>query len=196
MATIDATDYKTANSIYEFTVKDTFGNDVPLEQYRGKVVLIVNIASQCGLTKSNYEKLTQLNDQYYDKGLRILAFPCNQFASQMPESNGEDMVCHLKKANANIGEVMAKVMPNLQIKWNRTIEFFSLFFSISHQVNVNGESAIPLYKYLRNKQNGFFGNAIKWNFTKFLCDKNGQPVDRFAPTTDPLDIGKEIDKLL
>lgn len=109
MATSDPTDYKAANSIYEFTVKDTFGNDVSLEQYRGKVVLIVNIASQCGLTKNNYEKLTQLNDQYYDKGLRILAFPCNQFASQMPESNGEDMVCHLKKANANIGDVMAKV---------------------------------------------------------------------------------------
>lgn len=109
MATFDPTDYKTANSIYEFTVKDTFGNDVPLEQYRGKVVLIVNIASQCGLTKSNYEKLTELNEKYYERGLRILAFPCNQFASQMPEANGEEMVCHLKKANANIGDIFAKV---------------------------------------------------------------------------------------
>lgn len=113
MATMDPTDYTKATTIYEFTVKDTFGNDVPLEQYRGKVVLIVNIASQCGLTKSNYEKLTELNEKYYDKGLRILAFPCNQFSSQMPEANGEEMVCHLKKANANIGDVFAKVMQNL-----------------------------------------------------------------------------------
>lgn len=110
MASANDVDYKTATSIYDFTVKDTYGNDVPLENYRGHVVLIVNIASQCGLAKSNYAKLTQLHKDYYEKGnktadgyfnvnlysmnwfffvvgLRILTFPCNQFASQMPEGN-------------------------------------------------------------------------------------------------------------
>lgn len=170
MASGNDVDYKAANSIYEFTVKDTYGNDVSLEKYRGFVVLIVNIASQCGLTKSNYAKLTQLHKDYYEKGLRILAFPCNQFGSQMPEEDGEEMVCHLKQQNADFGEVFAKI-------------------------NVNGNNAIPLYKYLKEKQHGFLGmNGIKWNFTKFLVDKAGQPVDRFAPTTE--DIGKEIEKLL
>jgi len=171
MAASNEVDYKNASSIYDFTVKDTYGNDVSLEKYRGHVVLIVNIASQCGLTKNNYAKLTALNKDYYDKGLRILSFPCNQFGSQMPENDGDEMVCHLKSANAEVGDVFAKI-------------------------NVNGDNAHPLYKYLKHKQSGFFGNAIKWNFTKFLVDKNGQPVDRFAPTTDPMDIAKEIEKLL
>jgi len=164
-------DYRKANSIYDFTVKDTFGNDVSLDKYRGNVVLVVNIASQCGLTKNNYEKLTQLKKDYYDKGLRILAFPCNQFAGQMPEADGDEMVCHLKKDNYDIGDVFAKI-------------------------NVNGDDAIPLYKYLKEKQSSIFGNFIKWNFSKFLVDKNGQAVDRFAPTTDPLDIKEKIEKLL
>jgi len=171
MASANEVDYKTATSIYDFTVKDTYGQDVSLDKYRGNVVLIVNIASQCGLTKNNYAKLTQLHKDYYDKGLRILGFPCNQFAGQMPESDGDDMVCHLKQQQAEFGDIFAKV-------------------------NVNGNNAIPLYKYLKEKQNGFFGSAIKWNFTKFLVDKNGIPVNRFAPTTDPMDIAKEIDKLL
>ncbi|XP_055305948.1 uncharacterized protein LOC129570392 isoform X1 [Sitodiplosis mosellana] len=171
MAGANEVDYKTASSIYDFTVKDTYNKDVSLEKYRGHVVLIVNIASQCGLTKSNYAKLTQLKADYYDKGLRILGFPCNQFAGQMPEGDGDEMVCHLQKEKADFGDIFAKI-------------------------NVNGNSAIPLYKYLKEKQNGFFGSAIKWNFTKFLVDKNGIPVNRFAPTTDPMDIAKEIDKLL
>lgn len=164
-------DYTKAQSVYDFSVKDTYGNDVSLEKYRGHVLLIVNIASQCGLTKNNYAKLTQLNKDYHDKGLRILAFPCNQFGSQMPEHDGEEMVCHLKNQEADIGDVFAKV-------------------------NVNGNNVIPLYKYLKEKQSGIFGSLIKWNFTKFLVDKNGIPVDRFAPTTDPMDIAKEIEKYL
>lgn len=171
MASANEVDYKTATSIYDFTVKDTYGKDVSLEKYRGFVVLVVNIASQCGLTKNNYAKLTQLHKDYYDKGLRILGFPCNQFAGQMPEGDGDDMVCHLQQQNAEFGDIFAKI-------------------------NVNGNSAIPLYKFLKEKQGGFLGSAIKWNFTKFLVDKNGQPVNRFAPTTDPMDIAKEIDKLL
>lgn len=89
----------------------------------------------------------------------------------MPEADGEEMVCHLKSANADVGDVFAKV-------------------------DVNGDNADPVWKYLKHKQTGTLGSSIKWNFTKFLVDKNGQPVDRFAPTTDPMDIAKSIEKLL
>ncbi|XP_017057957.1 probable phospholipid hydroperoxide glutathione peroxidase isoform X3 [Drosophila ficusphila] len=164
-------DYKNAASIYEFTVKDTHGNDVSLDKYKGKVVLVVNIASKCGLTKNNYEKLTDLKVKYGEKGLVILNFPCNQFGSQMPEADGEAMVCHLRDSKADIGEVFAKV-------------------------DVNGDNAAPLYKYLKAKQTGTLGSGIKWNFTKFLVNKEGIPVNRYAPTTDPLDISKDIEKLL
>nr|ABD83336.1 phospholipid glutathione peroxidase [Mayetiola destructor] len=170
MAQSSDIDHTKTTSIYDFTVKDTFGNDVSLEKYRGYVVLIVNIASQCGLTKNNYAKLTELRKQYYDKGLRILGFPCNQFNGQMPEGDGEETVCHLQKEKADFGDIFAKI-------------------------KVNGDSASPLYKYLKEKQHGTFGNAIKWNFTKFLVDKDGQPVNRYAPTTDPMDL-VQISKLL
>lgn len=186
-------DPKDAKSIYDFTVKDTYGNDVPLEKYKGKVCVIVNIASQCGLTSSNYTKLTDLKKKYENAGslnwfvsidlthclhssfiladVEILSFPCNQFANEMPEKDGEEMVCHLKKANADLGVIFKKV-------------------------DVNGDTADPLFKFLKNKQGGFLGDSIKWNFTKFLVDKNGQPVDRFAPTTSPTSIEKKIDELL
>lgn len=171
MASSPVVDPKNAASIYDFTVKDTKGEEVSLDKYKGNVVLVVNIASQCGLTKNNYKKLTDLKNLYEDKGLKILSFPCNQFGGQMPEADGEEMVCHLKSANADVGDVFQKV-------------------------DVNGDNADPLFKYLKNKQKGTLGNSIKWNFTKFLVDKNGQPVDRFAPTTDPMDIAKSIDKLV
>ncbi|XP_067644319.1 uncharacterized protein Gtpx isoform X1 [Eurosta solidaginis] len=164
-------DPKNAKSIYDFTVKDTHGNDVSLEKYKGNVVLVVNIASKCGLTKNNYAKLTELLEKYESKGLRILNFPCNQFNSQMPEADGEAMVCHLRDAKANIGDVFQKV-------------------------DVNGSGAAPLYQYLKHKQTGTLGSAIKWNFTKFLVNKEGIPVNRYAPTTDPMDISKDIEKLL
>lgn len=116
-----------ASSIYDFTVKDTYGNDVSLEQYRGHVVLIVNIASQCGLTKNNYKKLTDLREKYGDKGLKILNFPCNQFGSQMPESDGEPMVCHLRDAKADIGDVFQKVTPFQSKKYEFQINDFCPF---------------------------------------------------------------------
>ncbi|XP_038119772.1 probable phospholipid hydroperoxide glutathione peroxidase isoform X1 [Culex quinquefasciatus] len=171
MAEESTSDYKKASSVYDFTVKDGQGNDISLEKYRGKVLLIVNIASQCGLTKGNYAELTELSKKYEDKEFKILSFPCNQFGSQMPEKDGEEMVCHLRSAKAEVGDVFARV-------------------------NVNGDEADPLYKYLKHKQGGSLGSFIKWNFTKFLVDKAGQPVGRFAPTTNPLDIVKDIDKLL
>ncbi|XP_065359731.1 uncharacterized protein Gtpx isoform X3 [Calliphora vicina] len=162
---------KNANSIYDFTVKDTHGEEVSLDKYKGNVVLVVNIASQCGLTKNNYKKLTDLREKYGDKGLKILNFPCNQFGSQMPEGDGEAMVCHLRDAKADIGDVFQKV-------------------------DVNGSNAAPLYQYLKAKQTGTLGSAIKWNFTKFLVNKDGIPINRYAPTTDPMDIAKDIEKLL
>ncbi|XP_014094299.1 uncharacterized protein Gtpx isoform X2 [Bactrocera oleae] len=164
-------DPKTAKTIYEFTVKDTYGNDVSLDKYKGNVVLVVNIASQCGLTKNNYAKLTTLLEKYEEKGLRILNFPTNQFNSQMPEADGEAMVCHLRDAKANIGDVFQKI-------------------------DVNGSGAAPIYQFLKHKQSGTLGSSIKWNFTKFLVNKDGVPVDRYAPTTDPMDIAKDIEKLL
>ncbi|KAH8379093.1 hypothetical protein KR009_003042 [Drosophila setifemur] len=164
-------DYKNAASIFEFTVKDTHGNDVSLDKYKGKVILVVNIASKCGLTKNNYQKLTDLKEKFGERGLVILNFPCNQFGSQMPEADGEAMVCHLRDSKADIGEVFAKV-------------------------DVNGDNAAPLYKYLKAKQTGTLGSGIKWNFTKFLVNKDGLPVNRYAPTTDPMDIAKDIEKLL
>ncbi|XP_055321181.1 uncharacterized protein LOC129577706 [Sitodiplosis mosellana] len=158
-------------SVYDFKVKDTFGNDVSLDKYKGKVLLVVNIASQCGLTNTNYKELTELAEKYKDQDVKILSFPCNQFANEMPEKDGEEMVCHLKKANANVGDVFKKV-------------------------DVNGAKAAPLYKFLKDKQGGFFGDGIKWNFTKFLVDKDGKPVERFAPTTSPKNIASKIDELL
>ncbi|XP_055546701.1 uncharacterized protein LOC129731021 isoform X2 [Wyeomyia smithii] len=171
MASESTTDYKSAKSVYDFTVKDGQGNDISLEKYQGKVLLIVNIASKCGLTKGNYEELTELSKKYAENDFKILSFPCNQFGSQMPEKDGEEMVCHLRNANADVGDVFARV-------------------------NVNGDDADPLFKYLKHKQGGSLGSFIKWNFTKFLVNKEGQPVARFAPTTNPLDIVKDIDKLL
>jgi len=167
----EQTDYKNATSIYDFTVKDTFGKDVSLDKYKGNVVVIVNTASQCGLTKSNYESLTKLKKEYEDSGVKILAFPCNQFANEAPEQDGEEMVCHLQKANADIGDVFKKV-------------------------DVNGDNAAPLYKYLKKEQGGILGNGIKWNFTKFLVDKEGHPVERFAPTTSISSVKSKIDELL
>lgn len=161
-----------ATSIYDFSAPDSYGKDVALEKYRGHVVLIVNIASQCGLTKTNYAQLTELKNKYYERGLRVLSFPCNQFASEMPEADGEEMVCHLAKSKADVGDLFKKI-------------------------DVNGPKASPLWQYLKLKQTGLLGlSAIKWNFTKFLVDKNGQPVERFSPTTDPMDIAAKIEKLL
>ncbi|XP_022215495.2 probable phospholipid hydroperoxide glutathione peroxidase isoform X1 [Drosophila obscura] len=164
-------DYKNAASIYEFTVKDTHGNEVSLDKYKGRVVLVVNIASKCGLTKNNYQKLTELKEKFGERGLTILNFPCNQFNSQMPEADGEAMVCHLRDSKADIGEIFAKV-------------------------DVNGDNAAPVYKYLKAKQTGTLGSGIKWNFTKFLVNKEGIPINRYAPTTDPMDIAKDIEKIL
>ncbi|CAA2968822.1 probable phospholipid hydroperoxide glutathione peroxidase isoform X2 [Olea europaea var. sylvestris] len=157
-------------SVHDFTVKDAKGNDVDLSIYKGKVLLIVNVASQCGLTNSNYTELTKVYEKYKDQGLEILAFPCNQFGSQEPGTNEEiqQFACTRFKAE----------------------------YPIFDKVDVNGSNAAPLYKFLKSSKGGFLGDSIKWNFSKFLVDKEGRVVDRYAPTTSPLSIEKDIKKLL
>ncbi|XP_058094090.1 probable glutathione peroxidase 2 [Magnolia sinica] len=157
-------------SIYDFTVKDIRGNDVSLSSYSGKVLLIVNVASKCGLTHSNYKELNILYENYKNKGFEILAFPCNQFLSQEPGSNEEiqETACTMFKAE----------------------------FPIFDKVEVNGKNTAPFYNFLKAQKGGLFGDGIKWNFTKFLVDKDGNVVERYAPTTSPLKIEKDIKKLL
>lgn len=157
-------------SIYDITVKDIRGDDIKLSEYAGKVLLIVNVASKCGLTSSNYKELNVLYEKYKEKGLEILAFPCNQFAGQEPGSNEDiqETVCSRFKAE----------------------------FPIFYKIDVNGKDAAPVYKYLKSQKGGFLGDGIKWNFTKFLVDKDGKVVERYAPTTSPLKIENDIQKLL
>nr|AFK42386.1 unknown [Medicago truncatula] len=157
-------------SIHDFTVKDAKGNDVNLGDYKGKVLIIVNVASQCGLTNSNYTELSQLYEKYKSKGLEILAFPCNQFGAQEPGS---------------VEEIQNFVRTR-----------FKAGFPVFDKVDVNGATAAPIYKYLKSSKGGLFGDGIKWNFSKFLVDKNGNVVDRYAPTTSPLSIEKDLLKLL
>ena len=154
-----------AKNLYDFTVKNKKGESVSLAEYKGKVVLIVNIATKCGFTPQ-LTGLEELWNTYEDKGLVILGFPCNQFANQNPGSD------------------------------DQTQEFCSLnygvTFPIMKKINVNGNDADPLYKWLKSKKGGILWSAIKWNFTKFLINKNGEVVHRFSPTASPLSIEKYI----
>jgi len=163
--------WEDAKSLYDFHVNDLHGNEVKLEKYRGHVVLIVNVASKCGLTETNYKELQQLYEKYgQEKGLRILAFPSNDFAGQEP-GTPEEILEFVKQYNVT--------------------------FDMMEKVHVNGDEAHPLYKWLKNQSNGkgFIVNDVKWNFSKFLLDKEGHVVDRFAPTTSPLSIEKSLEKL-
>ncbi|PKI82264.1 glutathione peroxidase [Malaciobacter halophilus] len=157
-------------SIYDFEVETIDGKKVSLSDYKNKVLLIVNVASKCGFT-SQYEGLEKLYDKYKTKDFVVLGFPCNQFMNQEPGTNEE-------------------------IK-----EFCSLTYNVSFpmfsKIDVNGDEAHPLYKYLKNEASGLLGTeAIKWNFTKFLVDKNGKVIDRFSPSTTPENIEDDIKKLL
>ncbi|CAA0397180.1 unnamed protein product [Arabidopsis thaliana] len=157
-------------SVHDFTVKDIDGNDVSLDKFKGKPLLIVNVASRCGLTSSNYSELSQLYEKYKNQGFEILAFPCNQFGGQEPGSNPEikQFACTRFKAE----------------------------FPIFDKVDVNGPSTAPIYKFLKSNAGGFLGDIIKWNFEKFLVDKKGKVVERYPPTTSPFQIEKDIQKLL
>jgi len=162
--------WKNAKSIYEFDVKDIDGNDVSLDKYKGKVCLVVNVASKWGFTNKNYTQLQALHAKLAEKGLAILAFPCNQFGSQEPGTNEE-----IKKF----------VQDN-----------FGVQFDMFDKINVNGNQADPLFKYLKKMQKGTLGDFIKWNFSKFLVDRNGIPVKRYAPNTEPFSIEKDIENYL
>ncbi|KAJ0555335.1 putative phospholipid-hydroperoxide glutathione peroxidase [Helianthus annuus] len=161
---------QTLKSVHHFTVKDIRGNEVSLSSYKGKVLLIVNVASKCGLTESNYKELNILYQKYKDQDFEILAFPCNQFLRQEPGTNEEiqETVCTRFKAE----------------------------FPIFDKIDVNGNNAAPLYKFLKSEKGGFLVDGIKWNFTKFLVNKEGKVIQRYGPRTPPLEFEKDIQDLL
>ncbi|CAD6241979.1 GSCOCT00009404001.3-RA-CDS [Cotesia congregata] len=161
-------DYKSAKSVHDFEAKSIKGEDVPLEKYKGHVLLIVNVASKCGLTATNYKELNELYDQFAEShGLRILAFPCNQFNGQEPGDSDE--ICSFA---------------------DRQKVKFDLF----EKIDVNGETTHPLWKYLKKEKGGTLGNFIKWNFTKFIVDKDGKVVERHGPNVDPSSLAKNLEK--
>lgn len=156
-------------TVYDFTVKMTNGEKKSLKEYEGKPLLIVNTASKCGLTPQ-FTGLQELYDKYKDNGLEILGFPCDQFNNQ--EFN-------------NIEETTQFCQLN-----------YGVTFPIFAKIDVNGVYADPLFKYLKDQKKGLLGGMIKWNFTKFLIDSNGQVIERYAPTTTPDKIEADVVKLL
>jgi glutathione peroxidase len=159
---------KTEN-FYAFEANTLGNRPVKMSDFKGKTVLVVNTASKCGLTPQ-YEGLEQLYKKYKDKGLVILGFPCNQFGRQEPGNAGDiQQFCELN---------------------------YGVSFPMFAKVDVNGSNAHPLFKYLTTELTGTFGRSIKWNFTKFLIDRNGNPVKRFSPLTKPEKLEPEIQKLL
>lgn len=154
---------------YDYSAVKMDGTEVPMSAYEGEVVLVVNTATKCGLAPQ-FDDLEALHKTYGDKGLSILGFPCNQFANQESGSNEQvQNVCRLD---------------------------FGVTFTLFEKVDVNGESAHPLYNFLKSEAKGTLGNQIKWNFTKFLVDKQGNVIKRFAPTVNPRAIESDIVKLL
>lgn len=154
---------------YDFTVKDRAGEDVSLADYKGKVLLVVNTATGCGFTPQ-YEGLQKLYDAHKDKGFEILDFPCNQFGNQAPGSNEE-------------------IQSFCTLNYGTTFPRFA-------KVDVNGKNASALYKFLKKQKGSLLGSSIKWNFTKFLVDREGNVVKRFAPTDTPESIESDILALL
>lgn len=157
------------SSIYDFNAKSLAGEDTPIKQFAGKVLLIVNTASACGFTPQ-YKGLEALQQKFGARGFSVLGFPCNQFGRQEPGSS------------AQIGEFCSSN--------------YAVTFPMFDKIDVNGEKAHPLYQYLRREKSGLFGSAIKWNFTKFLIDRSGKVVGRYAPTATPESLIKDIEALL
>lgn len=156
-------------TIYDYTVKDAAGNDVSMKEYEGKVLLIVNTATGCGFTPQ-YEGLQDLYEKYHAQGLEILDFPCNQFGNQAPGTEEEIVDFCMSR--------------------------YGVTFKMFRKVEVNGEEAEPLFKFLKEQKGGMMGSKIKWNFTKFLVDRNGNVVERYAPTTTPEQIDAAVATLL
>ncbi|MCL2200910.1 MAG: glutathione peroxidase [Oscillospiraceae bacterium] len=155
-------------SIYDFTVVRADGSDVSLSEYEGKILLVVNTATGCGLTPQ-YTGLQSLYDKYKERGFEILDFPCNQFMNQSPGTDEE------------IGSFCT-------LNYGTTFPRFK-------KIEVNGANASPLYVWLKSQKSGKLGSEIKWNFAKFLVGANGEVIKRYAPTTKPEAIGKDIEKL-
>lgn len=156
-------------SFYEFKAEKLNGETTGMDEYKGKTVVVVNTASKCGLTPQ-YEGLENLYKKYKDKGLVVLGFPCNQFANQ--ESGTSDEIEEFCQVN------------------------YGVSFPMFEKVEVNGANAHPLFKYLKSKQGGLLGSRIKWNFTKFVINKEGKPVKRFAPITKPEKMEAYLEALL
>ena len=156
-------------SIYDFSVPTSSGDQQSVRDYQGKVVLIVNTASKCGFTPQ-YEGLQRLHDKYSERGLVVVAMPCNQFGAQEPGSN-------------------AAVQEFCQLN-------YGLSFPVMGKIEVNGSGQHPLYAHLTKQAKGLITDSIKWNFTKFLVNRDGQVIERFAPVTKPEAISKNIEELL
>ncbi|PLR81073.1 glutathione peroxidase [Bacillus canaveralius] len=157
-------------SVYQFSAKTITGEEISLDRYAGNVLLIVNTASKCGFTPQ-YKELQEMYDTYKDRGLVILGFPCNQFMGQEPGSE-EDIqsFCVLN---------------------------YGVNFPMFAKIDVNGQNAHPLFQYLTEKAPGALGTkGVKWNFTKFLVDRSGNPVTRYAPSTNPREMSGDIEQLL
>ncbi len=156
-------------NFYDLTINTPQGDPISMNNYQGKVVLVVNTATKCGLTPQ-FDGLQALHEKYYDKGLVLIGAPCNQFLNQEPETN--DTVEEACRVNHGVT------------------------FQLTEKIDVNGKHTHPLFKYLKSKLGGFFGSRIKWNFTKFLIDSSGKPFKRYAPSTKPVEIEKDIQILL
>jgi glutathione peroxidase len=157
------------SGIYDFTAKSLAGEDVPLQRYEGRVLLIVNTASACGFTPQ-YKGLEALQQELRPRGFSVLGFPCNQFGGQEPGDARQ------------IGQFCASN--------------YAITFPMFAKIEVNGNNVHPLYQYLKNEKSGLLGPSIKWNFTKFLVDRLGRVVGRYAPTVRPEGLKKEIEALL
>lgn len=156
--------------IYDFALKTLEGQPTTLAEYRGKVLLIVNVASQCGFTPQ-YEGLEALHRKYHDQGFEVLGFPCNQFGGQEPGASEEIRAFCSSK--------------------------YDVSFPLFSKIDVNGKHADPLYQWLKSEAKGLLGTeAVKWNFTKFLVDREGRVVDRYAPNVTPAELDPLIAKLL
>ena len=157
-------------TVYDFRAKSLDGKDIDLKQFQGKVLLIVNTASECGFTPQ-YKGLEAVYEQFRDKGVEVLGFPCNQFGAQEPGSSAE------------IGAFCERN--------------YGVTFPLFDKIDVNGDAAHPLFKHLKSEAPGLMGTeAIKWNFTKFLVRKDGRVYKRYAPQTEPKELMKDIEKLL
>ena len=156
-------------SIYDFSARSLAGEDTPLKRFEGQVLLIVNTASACGFTPQ-YKGLEALQQKYGARGFSVLGFPCNQFGRQEPGSAAE------------IGQFCSSN--------------YAVSFPMFDKIDVNGDNAHPLYQYLKGEKSGLLGSSIKWNFTKFLIDRSGKVAGRYAPTTAPESLTKDIEALL